>query len=42
MTQAGSHSCRGFTLIELLMTMTIIAVLAAVVLPKFTDGGRLR
>ncbi|MCH8342673.1 MAG: prepilin-type N-terminal cleavage/methylation domain-containing protein [Planctomycetes bacterium] len=33
---------RGFTLIELLMTMTIIAVLAAVVLPKFTDGGRLR
>ena len=32
---------RGFTLIELLMTMTIIAVVAAVVLPKFTDGGRL-
>ncbi len=42
MTQAGPHSSRSFTLIELLMTMTIIAVLAAAVLPKFTDGGRLR
>ena len=32
----------GFTLIELLVIMTIIAVVAAVVLPKFSDGGRLR
>lgn len=42
MTQAGSHGSRGFTLIELLMTMTIIAVLAALVLPKFTNDNRLR
>jgi general secretion pathway protein G len=30
---------RGFTLIELLLVMVIIAVLAALVLPKFTGRG---
>ena len=36
-----SRRC-GFTLIEMLMTITIVAVLAAVVLPQLTDDGRLR
>ena len=31
---------RGFTLIELLMVMVIIAVLAAIVIPKFMDRGK--
>ncbi len=42
MTQAGTQSRRGFTRIELMMTMTIIAVLAAIVLPKFGNDYRLR
>ncbi len=32
----------GFTLIDLMVTLTIIAVMAAVLLPRMDDGGRLR
>lgn len=32
----------GFTLIDLLVTMTIIAVMAAVLLPRMNTNGRLR
>jgi len=31
---------RGFTLIELLMVMVVLAVLAAIVIPKFMDRGK--
>ena len=31
---------RAFTLIELLVVIVVIAILAAVVLPKFADSGR--
>jgi general secretion pathway protein G len=31
---------RAFTLIELLMVMVVIAVLAAIVIPKFMDRGK--
>ncbi|HZO89757.1 MAG TPA: type II secretion system protein GspG [Chthonomonadaceae bacterium] len=31
---------RAFTLIELLVVIVVIAVLAAIVIPKFTDQGR--
>ncbi len=33
-------SRRAFTLIELLVVMVVIAVLAAIILPKFTDQGK--
>ena len=32
----------GFTLIDLMVTLTIIAVMASVLLPRMDDGGRLR
>ncbi len=32
----------GFTLIDLMVTLTIIAVMATVLLPRMDDGGRLR
>ena len=31
---------QGFTLIELLMVMVVLAVLAAIVIPKFMDRGK--
>lgn len=31
---------QGFTLIELLVVIVVIAVLAMIVIPKFTDSGR--
>ena len=31
----------GFTLIDLMVTLTIIAVMAAVLIPRMDDGGRL-
>lgn len=31
---------RGFTLIELLVVIVVIAVLAMIVIPKFTDSGK--
>ncbi len=32
----------GFTLIDIMVTLTIIAVMATVLLPRMDDGGRLR
>ena len=32
----------GFTLIDLMMTLTIIAVMATVLIPRMGDGGRVR
>ncbi len=32
----------GFTLIDLMMTLTIIAVMATVLIPRLGDGGRVR
>jgi len=39
--RAGRTTAAGFTLIELLLVMVILAILAAVVVPKFT-GSTLR
>lgn len=35
-----SHHARGFTLIELLLVLVILAVLAALVVPKFTNRSK--
>jgi general secretion pathway protein G len=37
LNQKIRHSRRGFTLIELLLVMVILAILAAIVVPKFTN-----
>jgi general secretion pathway protein G len=34
------HRSRGFTLVELLVVIVVLAVLAAIVLPKFVDSSR--
>ncbi|MCE5315395.1 MAG: prepilin-type N-terminal cleavage/methylation domain-containing protein [Armatimonadota bacterium] len=34
------RSKRGFTLVELLVVVVVLAVLAAIVLPKFMDSGK--
>lgn len=34
-----SRSKRAFTLVELLIVIVVLAVLAAIVIPKFTDSG---
>lgn len=38
--QRREHSQRGFTLIELLLVLVILAVLAALVVPKFTNRSQ--
>ena len=43
MQQTGRrHRCksRGFSLVEILLLVVVLAVLAAIVLPKFADSGR--
>jgi general secretion pathway protein G len=37
-SRAARSAARGFTLIELLLVMVILAILAAVVVPKFTGS----
>lgn len=37
--KVGRRSKRGFTLVELLVVVVVLAVLAAIVLPKFMDSG---
>jgi len=36
----GGKDRRGFTLVELLVVIVVLAVLAAIVLPKFTSSGK--
>ena len=40
-SRSQDHS-GGFTLIDLMVTVTIIAVMAAVLIPRLGDGGRVR
>jgi Tfp pilus assembly protein FimT len=42
MEQRGSSSRAGFTLIDLMVTLTVIVVVAAMVIPRFRDDTRLR
>ena len=39
MNKYQSGNGRGFTLVELLVVIVVLAVLAAIVLPKFMDSG---
>ena len=42
MKRHGTRSRRGFTLIDLLVTLTVIVVVAALVVPGLQDDSRLR
>ena len=35
----SKNSCGGFTLVELIIVVTMLAILAALVVPKFTDAS---
>ena len=36
-TSAARHRARGFTLLEIVMTVAVIAIIAAIALPSYTD-----
>jgi Tfp pilus assembly protein FimT len=42
MERQGTRSRRSFTLIDLMVTLTVIVVMAALVVPRFQDDARLR